>query len=230
MARHLGSTMRISCLPLLASFITSSLAAPLPSNTSSPCFPPKGSVASTIEWAACPSDAEFPESMLCATYSVPINWDEPEGEHFDLGLVKLPAAPSNTTSKVGSLFVNPGGPGGSAVELVVAVAGGAVQSEVILASFDFIGLDPRGVGLSGQIKCDPEIFAERVSLFPKTQEEYDALEDKNKRLGASCRELTGPLLEHVDTIRYVSMFSFHSTNHADIKTVPQRTTKPFVSH
>jgi hypothetical protein len=189
---------------VLASVITSSLAAPLPSNTTEPCFPPPNSVAPTIEWTTCPDDSGFPESILCAQYSVPIDWDQPDGEYFDLGLVKLSAAPSNTTSRVGSLFINPGGPGGSAAELVLAVAEGVVQSEVMLASFDFIGLDPRGVGLSGQIKCDPEIFAERVSLFPKTQEEFDALEDKNKRLGASCRELTGPLMEHVDTIRYAS--------------------------
>jgi hypothetical protein len=195
--------MRLSSIPVLASLITSSLAAPLPSNATTSCFPPLNSVSSSIEWAPCPEDAGIPAGILCAQYSVPIDWDHPDGEHFDLGIVKLPAAPSNTTSKVGLLFINPGGPGGSAAELVVAVAGGAVKSEVLLASFDFIGLDPRGVGLSSQIKCDPEIFAERVSMFPKTQEEYDALVDKNKRLGASCRELTGPLMEHVDTIRYV---------------------------
>jgi len=205
MARHTGSFMRLSSSSLLASLVTSSLAAPLPSNTTDSCFPPPNSVAPSIEWGTCPDGSGAPDNVLCAQYSVPIDWNEPNGEHFNLGLVKLPAAASNTTSRVGSLFVNPGGPGGSAADLVLTVAGGALESEAMLASFDFIGLDPRGVGLSAQIKCDPEIFAERVSLFPKTQEDFDALEDKNNRLGASCRELTGPLLEHVDTIRYVHL-------------------------
>ncbi|KAF2679124.1 alpha/beta-hydrolase [Lentithecium fluviatile CBS 122367] len=173
MARLTGSLLHISTLPVLSSFIASSLAAPLPSNQTEDCFPPPNSVASSIEWTACPEEAQ------------------------------LLAAPSNTTAKVGSLFVNPGGPGGSATELVAAIAGGAIQSEAVLASFDFIGLDPRGVGLSRQVRCDEKIYAERVSLFPKTREEFDALEDKNKRLGTSCRELTGPLLEHVDTISAV---------------------------
>ncbi|KAF2123384.1 hypothetical protein P153DRAFT_427037 [Dothidotthia symphoricarpi CBS 119687] len=112
----------------------------------------------------------------------------------------ISAIPSNLTSKVGSLFINPGGPGGSASELIAQLALGAIQSEVFLASFDFIGLDPRGVGLSSQVQCDMDIYAERVSLFPETEEDLEKLIDKNKRLGESCRELTGPLLEHLDTI------------------------------
>ncbi|KAF1836408.1 hypothetical protein BDW02DRAFT_567150 [Decorospora gaudefroyi] len=54
--------------------------------------------------------------------------------------------------------------------------------------------------MSHQITCSKDIYAERVSWFPQTEEEYDAVVDKNKRLGQSCRGLTGPLLEHVDTI------------------------------
>ena len=149
---------------------------------------------------ACPAELELPETLQCATLSIPIDWDTPYGEHFDLGLVKLPATPSNTTSKVGSLFLNPGGPGGRASSFVATVAGGVFQSDALFASFDLIGLDPRGVGLSHQVECDVSIYAERVSMFPTSNEEYDALVDKNRRLGESCLELTGPLLEHLDTI------------------------------
>lgn len=164
-------------------------------------FPPKGSTPSTIKWSSCPPDAHLPEVLQCATLSVPIDWDKPHGEHFDLGIAKLPAAASNSTSKIGSLFVNPGGPGGSGSNLVAQVALGAIQDETLLASFDWIGIDPRGVGLSHQVKCDMNIYAERVSLWPKTQQDFDKLVDKNKRLGESCRKLTGPLLEHIDPIR-----------------------------
>ncbi|CAN9451932.1 unnamed protein product [Alternaria alternata] len=82
------------------------------------------------------------------------------------------------------------------------MAQGAFQNQTLQlrAVFDIIGLDPRGTGMSHQTNCSKDIYAERVSLFPQTEEEYDALFDKNKRLGESCRGLTGPLLEHVDTI------------------------------
>jgi hypothetical protein len=62
-------------------------------------------------------------------------------------------------------------------------------------------LDPRGVGLSNQVQCDMSIYAERVSLFPQDEEELGKLRDKNRRFGESCRTLTGPLFEHLDTIR-----------------------------
>ncbi|RAQ99416.1 tap domain-containing protein [Stemphylium lycopersici] len=165
-------------------------------------FPPVNSTLSSILWTACDSELGFPSILECAKFSVPIDWDTPYGEHFDLGLVRLPAIPSNTSSKIGSLFINPGGPGSPASTMVSSMAQGAFQNQTLLlrAAFDIIGLDPRGVGLSHQINCSKEIYAERVSWFPETEEEFDALVDKNKRLGESCRELTGPLLEHVDTI------------------------------
>jgi pimeloyl-ACP methyl ester carboxylesterase len=86
--------------------------------------------------------------------------------------------------------------------MVSSMAQGAFQNQTLQlrAVFDIIGLDPRGTGMSHQTNCSKDIYAERVSLFPQTEEEYDALFDKNKRLGESCRGLTGPLLEHVDTI------------------------------
>lgn len=158
-----------------------------------------------MNFSPCAPELNFQPSLQCATFSVPINWEEPNGEHFDLGFVKL-AAPVNSTNKIGFLFINPGGPGAAASQLVALVAGGALQTP-LLDSFDWIGLDPRGVGLSKQVECNMDIYAERVSLFPKTQKEYEKLVDKNRRLGESCRELTGPLLEHIDTIRYLSLFA-----------------------
>jgi pimeloyl-ACP methyl ester carboxylesterase len=192
----LTSSIRISSL-LIAPLLTGAFAFP---TVHSRGYRSPANSTSSIAWKTCPAELGFPESLHCGTLTVPIDWDAPHGERFDLGLVKLPATPSNTTSKVGSLFVNPGGPGGSATSFVATIAGGAFQSDALFASFDLIGVDPRGVGLSHQVECDVSIYAERVSVFPTSEEEYDALVDKNRRLGESCRELTGPLLEHLDTI------------------------------
>jgi pimeloyl-ACP methyl ester carboxylesterase len=165
-------------------------------------FPPLNSTASFISWNPCPTQLNLPKNLECASFSVPIDWNAPYGEHFDLGLVRLPAAPSNTTSKVGSLFINPGGPGSPASTIVATMAQGIFPGPIrrLLAAFDIIGLDPRGTGMSHQVNCSKEIYAEAVSLFPRTEENYNALVEKNRRLGESCRKLTGPLLEHVDTI------------------------------
>ncbi|KAI8934979.1 hypothetical protein NX059_008645 [Plenodomus lindquistii] len=154
----------------------------------------------SIEWSACPPGTLLPKNVQCANFSVPIDWDEPWGEHFDLGIAKLPATPSNTTTRVGSLFINPGGPGESAAQILTGLALGVLPSGNLTKAFDIIGLDPRGVGMSHPIQCNMSIYAERVSLFPQTEEDLEKLVDKNKRLGDSCRELTGPLLEHLDSI------------------------------
>ncbi|KAH9875399.1 hypothetical protein J1614_004891 [Plenodomus biglobosus] len=185
---------------ILLSLLKSVSALPAPAARGTGQFPPANSTASSIEWDACPSEAGYPERFECATFSVPIDWDEPSGAHFDLGMVKLPATPSNTSTKVGSLFINPGGPGGSAVRTVAGIALGLFPTEGLLEAFDIIGLDPRGVGLSHQVQCNMSILSERVTLFPQNEEQFNALVDKNRRLGESCRELTGPLFEHVDTI------------------------------
>lgn len=60
-------------------------------------------------------------------------------------------------------------------------------------------MDPRGLGLSTPVQCDPNIGNERVSYFPKTDAEFNQLVAHNKALGESCLNLTGPLLGFVDT-------------------------------
>lgn len=67
-------------------------------------------------------------------------------------------------------------------------------------------MDPRGVGLSTPIKCDPNLWNQRTSIFPTTEEEYDSLVAHNKALGESCAKLTGNLINHLDTVHVVEDF------------------------
>jgi pimeloyl-ACP methyl ester carboxylesterase len=69
-----------------------------------------------------------------------------------------------------------------------------------MTHFDLIGMDPRGIGGSTPIKCDPGIWNERISYFPTKEAEYRAMISHNKRLGESCLNLTGPLLGLMDTV------------------------------
>ncbi|OAG06449.1 alpha/beta-hydrolase [Paraphaeosphaeria sporulosa] len=194
----MSPTARFSVVASLLSYTIAFPLTPRQPSASSSSALPSNCTAPSITFGSCPEEA--PSQLECATYSVPINWDEPEGEKFDLGLVRLPAN-VNSTKKIGSLFINPGGPGGAASDLIASLILGALPiPEGLNDAFDLIGLDPRGVGLSNAVQCDQKIWAERVSWFPKTQEDYDTLVDKNKRYGESCRNKTGPLLEHLDTI------------------------------
>ncbi|QDS75744.1 hypothetical protein FKW77_008463 [Venturia effusa] len=111
---------------------------------------------------------------------------------------------TTSPSRLGTLFYNPGGPGSEASSYLFGVEDGLPNfSPALLEAYDIIGVDPRGVGLSQAIQCDPEIYNERVSLFPKTEAEFQDLLSHNERLGQSCLELSGPLLHHLDTINVV---------------------------
>ncbi|KAI0438094.1 TAP-like protein-domain-containing protein [Xylaria telfairii] len=151
----------------------------------------------TIQWGPCPDT--FPSTLTCATFRVPLDWNDiqsKKNQTVELGMVRREA--EDKASRIGYLFVNPGGPGGQATS-TVAARGDSFDPE-IRARFDIIGLDPRGVGISTPVQCDPEVFNRRVKFMPKTEDEYEALVQYNKDLGASCREKTGSLLEFVDTI------------------------------
>lgn len=174
---------------ILASQVSAS---PITSNTTS---------RTSITWAKCdPVFRWFPATVQCGNLSIPVNWDKPDGEMFDLGMVKLSRPSSATAEKLGTLFVNPGGPGSSAARYIASLNSARGPSADLLQSYDLIGVDPRGLGLSAPIRCDSAIWNERASLFPQTKEEYDHLVDKNKRLGESCIERTGELMNHLDTI------------------------------
>ncbi|KAI0467806.1 TAP-like protein-domain-containing protein [Xylaria cf. heliscus] len=151
----------------------------------------------SIKWGPCPD--RFPDTITCATFRVPLDWNDTQSKKNDtieLTMVRWEA--DDKTRRIGYLFINPGGPGGQATS-TVAARGDTLDPE-IRARFDLIGLDPRGVGLSTPVQCDPEVFNRRVKYMPKTEQEYEALVQYNKDLGASCLQKTGQLLNFVDSI------------------------------
>ncbi|PWY81509.1 alpha/beta-hydrolase [Aspergillus sclerotioniger CBS 115572] len=131
----------------------------------------------------------------CGELQVPIDWANPQGDQVTLGMARYRA--SDPTSKLGSLIFNPGGPGTPASEVVELAP--YVFGNALLEHFDIIGLDPRGVGLSSPIRCDPSIYNQRVSNFPTTEVEFQTMQQKYRTLGQSCGNLTGPLMAHLDS-------------------------------
>jgi pimeloyl-ACP methyl ester carboxylesterase len=90
-----------------------------------------------LDWTDCG------DGFLCATATVPLDYGRPRGETIDLALVRRPAV--DRDHRIGSLFLNPGGPGGSGVDFVRTAPPAAFE---LVGRFDVVGWDPRGVGLS----------------------------------------------------------------------------------
>ncbi|MCW2612935.1 MAG: hypothetical protein QOC93_3758 [Actinomycetota bacterium] len=88
----------------------------------------------------------------CATVRVPQDWAQPERGTFDLALLRARA--TDQDRRVGSMLVNPGGPGASGVELAVYLTYG-LPAEVT-RRVDIVGFDPRGVGRSTEVACIPD--------------------------------------------------------------------------
>ncbi len=96
--------------------------------------------APSIDWSGC----EDAEGLECATVEVPRNYENPDGPTVDLAVVRLPA--QDDEARIGSLFVNFGGPGADAVSILKAV--GADLFASLNDRFDIVGFDPRGTGES----------------------------------------------------------------------------------
>ena len=151
----------------------------------------------TIRWSNCSSDD--PVGIQCGFITVPLDYEHREHGTLELGMVRLS---STQSPRLGTLFYNPGGPGGAASDYVLeaTLEGSQRFGQTVLRNYDIVGLDPRGVGMSQPVKCDPRIFNERISSIPTTETGLQTLLDHNQALGESCAELTGPLINYLDTV------------------------------
>lgn len=151
-----------------------------------------------IQWGACPKGA--PATLDCGQLQVPVNWSDPGGDQITLGISRLNA--TDKANRIGSLIINPGGPGEAASTLCLGQAlGEPVFGDVVAQRFDLICPDPRGVGYSTPLVCDPEVWnANAVSIFPTTEDEFVQLIAANKARGENCLNLTGALVNNLDSI------------------------------
>jgi pimeloyl-ACP methyl ester carboxylesterase len=148
--------------------------------------------AQEVTWKSCRRTAR------CTTVEVPLDYADPGGQSITLSVLKLPAG--DRDQRVGSLVVNPGGPGGSGVEYA-ANAATHFGSELRQA-YDIVGFDPRGVGESTPVQClsDAELD-EFVAADPDpdTPAEVAAGNAMIAELGQGCVEESGELAAHVST-------------------------------
>lgn len=137
-------------------------------------------------------------NLDCADLEVPVDWSNPNGEKITLGMTRFRAIVPN--KRLGSVIYNPGGPGGAGSLSAIAQALGLPSyTKATVNHYDVIGLDPRGIGLSTPVKCDPDLYNKRVSIFPSNEAKFKELVQANKAFGESCRNKTGALFSHLDT-------------------------------
>jgi pimeloyl-ACP methyl ester carboxylesterase len=163
---------------------------PSPSPVASPSAPPPEPVA--LQWQPCESGFE------CAVLPVQLDADDPSAGAVDLAVTRRLA--TDQAQRIGSLVVNPGGPGASAVEYLQS----AWQQvpEPVRARFDLVALDPRGVGRSSPVRClDTAGLDTYFALDPDPDDdaELQALQEGNRRLVDGCAATSGRVLPYVST-------------------------------
>lgn len=145
-----------------------------------------------VTWEPCR------ESMECTDLEVPLDYDKPSGKAITLAVLKVPA--TEPDQRVGSLVVNPGGPGVSGVEY--AAGASSYFGEDVRAAFDVVGFDPRGVAGSTPIDCvtdeqlDDLVAADPDPDTPQEAARGDAL---LRGMGEGCLARSGALTRHVST-------------------------------
>ena len=145
-----------------------------------------------LAWSGCGPDQ-------CAKLTVPIDYSRPDGNTIKLAVVRVSA--TNPDARIGSLVVNPGGPGASGVDY--ARAAKFIVTGPVLAAYDIVGFDPRGVGASSPIKCLSDRELDNflgTDPTPDTKAEERHFADVSKEFADKCKANGGPLLGHVSTI------------------------------
>ena len=146
-----------------------------------------------LSWDSCG------EGNLCAQLTVPLDYADPGGETIDIALLKVPA--SDPDARIGSLVVNPGGPGAPGTDY--AANAEQVFRDPVTDVYDVVGFDPRGTGSSTAVDCltDDELdeyVAEDPD--PDTAEEVAQYEHWVEAFGIGCADRSGDLAAHVTTI------------------------------
>lgn len=149
------------------------------------------SVSSKLTWTDCGN------GFQCANVSVPLDYAHPSGETIEIAINRKPA--TDPAHRIGSLLINPGGPGDSGIEFLQQAAS---EFQELNRVFDLVGFDPRGVAQSSPVRCQS----------PQQEDQYNALDsvlddpqekqaeiDAVKAIAAACMQRSGHILPFVDT-------------------------------
>lgn len=146
--------------------------------------------AAGIRWEPCAENGAYD----CAAVPVPIDWAQRDGATIDIAVVRDRA--DDPARSIGTLISLPGGPGDSGVDQILR---GSRFSAELRSRFDIVSLDPRGVKRSHPVRCDAGL-ADRPNMVPDSGGRLDEIHSYARALAASCRQHTGPLIDHLDAV------------------------------
>lgn len=146
---------------------------------------------SAVAWTSCSG------GFQCGSTSVPLDYSQPTAGTITIAMIRKPA--TDPARRIGSLLVNPGGPGDPAIDFLRQDISAMKELNV---NFDLVAFDPRGVGQSDPVRC----------LQPAQQDAYNAVDpvlddpqekatfiQAEKDYVAACEQQSGKILPFVDT-------------------------------
>ncbi|MCL2468000.1 MAG: alpha/beta hydrolase [Micrococcales bacterium] len=146
----------------------------------------------TLDWQRCENNSK----MQCAELTVPMDYANPGGETITIAVARYRAAKA-----IGSVVINPGGPGGSGIDFVGRFRHEA--GEQLRDNLDIVSFDPRGVQRSVPVQCLPgpelDVFF-ATDVDPSTPRGLAAAQASADMFGKACLENTGPVLGYIDTV------------------------------
>lgn len=195
---------RLAAVMLVAAFLAAACSGPQAPDTSSNAgtgspTPVPGVAADlqpfymqVLHWASCAN------GFQCTLLTVPMDYDHPEQRSLHLAVIRLPA--KDQKHRLGSLVINPGGPGGSGVGY--ALAAKQVISDDVRKRYDVVGFDPRGVGQSDAVHC---LSSTETDAFyasdptPADSAEIAGWQRTSADFANDCKTRVGELLKFIGT-------------------------------
>jgi pimeloyl-ACP methyl ester carboxylesterase len=172
---------------------------PLIKLKASPAAPRSGAVGLAAYYDQRLSWRDCGGGFQCSTLLVPVDYAHPATAAIRIAVIRRPAG--DPAHRLGSLLVNPGGPGGSGIGY--ARSADQIVSAALLAQYDLVGFDPRGVGQSAPVQC---LNDQQMDAFvgtvpdPQNQAEQDQVVNEAKLLASECATRSTQLLGHVSTV------------------------------
>lgn len=147
-----------------------------------------------LKWETCSV------GFQCADMVAPLDWENPDGAEITIALARK----LSSGTPLGSLILNPGGPGGSGVDLVLDSLNFAVGTP-LTREYDIVGFDPRGVGRSSAVSClDDAGMDEFIFGIPSAARGTAAwekeLQASAKTFADACDANSNGILEHITTV------------------------------
>ena len=168
--------------------------------------PGLGDGTNSIAWGTCAEKALAQAGAKCGYLSVPLNYSEPSGPKIKIAVSRI-LHTSNAKNYRGIILTNPGGPGGSGLDLNMFLIAQLKTDNLSAAAadYDWIGFDPRGVGSSlPALSCEPNYFSgDRESYDPTTQSILNYWLDRTAAYDHACEAKStaqSALLDNMTTI------------------------------